>query len=159
MAEFPLPVLQIWRSRKRVAIQIQLMNIHVSECKYYCLHLVPKFGDMCDRQNWRLHPTADWYMWNITDLLPDESCVDLTYPDNMLAGLEGLNCHTDTMCSQPVRVFCIQSRSITVALKGHHYISFFITLHKFWLVWKNIMWLCIHNYLACIHNYLACIHN
>ena len=58
MAEFPLPVLQIWRSRKRVAIQIQLMNIHVSECKYYCLHLVPKFGDMCDRQNWRLHPTV-----------------------------------------------------------------------------------------------------
>ena len=57
MAEFPLPVLQIWRSRKRVAIQIQLMNIHVSELKYYCLHLVPKFGDMCDRQNWRLHPT------------------------------------------------------------------------------------------------------
>ena len=57
MAEFPLPVLQIWRSRKWVAIQIQLLNIHVSECKYYCLHLVPKFGDMCDRQNWRLHPT------------------------------------------------------------------------------------------------------
>ena len=54
MAEFPLPVLQIWRSRKRVAIQIQLMNIHVSECIYYCLHVVPKFGDMCDRQNWRL---------------------------------------------------------------------------------------------------------
>ena len=59
MAEFPLPVLQIWRSRKRVAIQIQLMNIHVSEWKYYCLRLVPKFGDMCDRQNWRLHPTAN----------------------------------------------------------------------------------------------------
>ena len=59
MTEFPLPVLQIWRPRKRVASQIQLMNIHVSECKYYCLHLVPKFGDMCDRQNWRLHPTAD----------------------------------------------------------------------------------------------------
>ena len=38
MSEFPLPLLQIWRSRKRVAIQIQLMNIHVSECKYYCLH-------------------------------------------------------------------------------------------------------------------------
>ena len=57
MAEFPLPVLQIWRSRKRVAIQIQLMNIHVSECEYYCLHLVPKFGNMCDRQNWRLHLT------------------------------------------------------------------------------------------------------
>ena len=57
MTEFPLPVLQIWRSRKQVAIQIQLMNIRVSECKYYCLHLVPKFGDMCDRQNWRLHPT------------------------------------------------------------------------------------------------------
>ena len=31
MAEFPLPVLQIWRSRKRVTIQIQLMNIHLSE--------------------------------------------------------------------------------------------------------------------------------
>ena len=59
MAEFPLPVPQIWRSRKRVTIQIQLMNIHVSECKYYCLHLVPKFGDECDRQNWRLHPTVD----------------------------------------------------------------------------------------------------
>ena len=58
MAEFPLPVLQIWRSRKQVAIQIQLMNIHVSECKYYCLHLVSKYGNMCDRQNWRLHPTA-----------------------------------------------------------------------------------------------------
>ena len=59
MAEFPLPVLQIWRSWKRVVIQIQLMNIHVSECKYYCLHFVPKFGDVCDRQNWRLHPTAE----------------------------------------------------------------------------------------------------
>ena len=59
MAEFPLPVPQIWRSWKRVTIQIQLMNIHVSECKYYCLHLVPKFGDECDRQNWRLHPTAN----------------------------------------------------------------------------------------------------
>ena len=57
MAEFPLPVLQIWRSRKRVAIQIQLMNIHVSEWKYYCLHLVPKIGNIYDRQNWRLHPT------------------------------------------------------------------------------------------------------
>ena len=50
MAEFPLPVLQIGRSRKRVAIQIQLINIHVSECKYYCLHLVPKFGDVRDRK-------------------------------------------------------------------------------------------------------------
>ena len=60
----------------------------------------------------KLSNTADWYMWNITDLLPDESCVDLTYPDNMLAGSEGLNCHTDTMCSQTVRVFCIQSRRI-----------------------------------------------
>ena len=58
MAEFPLPVLQIWRSRKWVAIQIQLMNINVSEYKYYCLQLIPKFGDMCDRQNWRLHPTV-----------------------------------------------------------------------------------------------------
>ena len=37
MAEFPLPVLQIWRSWKWVAIQIQLMNIHGSECKYYLL--------------------------------------------------------------------------------------------------------------------------
>ena len=36
--------------------------------------------------------------------------------------------------------------------------KFFIALHIFWLVWKNIMWLCIHNYLACIHKYLACIH-
>ena len=60
----------------------------------------------------KLSNTADWYMWNITDILPDESCVDMTYPDNMLAGLEGLNCHTDTMCSQTVRVFCIQSRRI-----------------------------------------------
>ena len=34
------------------------MNIHVSECKYYCLHLVPKFGNVRDCQNWRLHPTA-----------------------------------------------------------------------------------------------------
>ena len=43
---------------KRVVIQIQLMNINMSECKYYCLHLVPKFGDVRDRQNWRLHPTV-----------------------------------------------------------------------------------------------------
>ena len=35
------------------------MNIHVSECKYYCLHLVPKFGDVRDRQNWRLHPIVE----------------------------------------------------------------------------------------------------
>ena len=24
------------------------MNIHVSECKYYCLHLVPKFDNVRD---------------------------------------------------------------------------------------------------------------
>ena len=51
MAEFPLPVLQIWRSWKRVAIQIQFMNIYVSECKYFCLRLVPKIGDVHDSQN------------------------------------------------------------------------------------------------------------
>ena len=33
------------------------MNIHVSECKYNCLHLVPKFGDVRNRHNWQLHPT------------------------------------------------------------------------------------------------------
>ena len=68
MAEFPLPVLQIWWSRKRVAIQIQLMNIHVSEWKYYCLHLVPKFGDMCDCQNWRLHPTDEGNLYTIGEV-------------------------------------------------------------------------------------------
>ena len=57
----------------------------------------------------KLSNTADWYMWNITDILPDESCVDMTYPDNMLAGLEGI---TVTMCCQTVRVFCIQSQRI-----------------------------------------------
>ena len=36
--------------------------------------------------------------------------------------------------------------------------TYFFALHNFWLAWKNILWLCIHNYLACIHNYLACIH-
>ena len=46
----------------------------------------------------------------------------------------------------------------TVALKGHHYISFSLHYINFDLCEKNIMWLCIHNYLACIHNYLACIH-
>ena len=30
----------------------------VSECEYYCLHLVPKFDDVCDRQNLQLYPTA-----------------------------------------------------------------------------------------------------
>ena len=46
----------------------------------------------------------------------------------------------------------------TVALKGHHYISFSLHYINFDLCEKNIMWLCIHNYLACIHDYLACIH-
>ena len=46
----------------------------------------------------------------------------------------------------------------TVALKGHHYISFSLHYINFDLCENNIMWLCIHNYLACIHNYLACIH-
>ena len=58
MAEFPIPVPQIWWSRKGVAIEIQLMNIYVSEYKYYCLHLVPKFGNVRDCRNWRLHLTA-----------------------------------------------------------------------------------------------------
>ena len=58
LAEFPLPVPQIWWSQKCVVIQIQLMNIHVSECKYYCLHLVPQCGDVRDRQYWQLHQTA-----------------------------------------------------------------------------------------------------
>ena len=46
----------------------------------------------------------------------------------------------------------------TVALKGHHYISFSLHYINFDLCEKTIKWLCIHNYLACIHNYLACIH-
>ena len=58
MVEFPLTVRQIWWSPKRVAIQTRLMNIHVSECKYYCLHFIPKFGDVCNHQNWRLHSTV-----------------------------------------------------------------------------------------------------
>ena len=80
MVEFPLPVLQIWRSRKRVAIQIQLMNIHVSEWKYYCLHLVPKFGDMCDRQNWRLHPTGHTGM-PVTLCMESHSGFHSAFPD------------------------------------------------------------------------------
>ena len=47
----------------------------------------------------------------------------------------------------------------TVALKGHHCRGFSLHYINFDLCEKNIMWLCIHNYLACIHNYLACIHN
>ena len=46
----------------------------------------------------------------------------------------------------------------TVALKGHHYISFSLHYINFDLCEKNIIWLCIHNYIACIHYYLACIH-
>ena len=46
----------------------------------------------------------------------------------------------------------------TVALKGHHYISFSLHYINFDLCERNIMWLWVHNYLACIHNYLACIH-
>ena len=47
----------------------------------------------------KLSNTADWYMWNITDILPDESCVDMTYPDNMLADLEGLTVTLTNMLS------------------------------------------------------------
>ena len=59
MAEFTHPVLKIWRSQKLIVIQIQLMNIRIWECKYYCLHLVPKFGDVHNPPNWRLHPTDE----------------------------------------------------------------------------------------------------
>ena len=44
----------------------------------------------------------------------------------------------------------------TVALKGHHNISFSLHYINFDLREKNIMGVCIHNYLACIHNYLPC---
>ena len=58
------------------------------------------------------------------------------------------------------RYLCFYDRVAicTVALKGHHYISFSLHYINFDLCEKNIMWLCIHNYLACKHNYLACIH-
>ena len=59
MAEFTHPVLQIWRSPKLIVIQIQLMNIHIWECRYYCLHLVPKFGDVRNHPNCRQHPTDE----------------------------------------------------------------------------------------------------
>ena len=39
-------------------IQIQLMNIHVSECTYYCLHLVPKFGNV---RSPNLAAAPNWY--------------------------------------------------------------------------------------------------
>ena len=35
------------------------MNIHIWECKYYFFHLVPKFGDVRNPPNWRLHPTGE----------------------------------------------------------------------------------------------------
>ena len=56
VAEFTYPVLQIWRSQKLIVIQTQLMNIHIWECEYDCIHLVPKFGDVHNPPNWRLHP-------------------------------------------------------------------------------------------------------
>ena len=61
MAVFPLPVLQIWWSQKQVANQIQLMNIHVSECKCCCVHLISKFGGVWNCQNWWLHWTDEIY--------------------------------------------------------------------------------------------------
>ena len=51
MAEFPLPVLQIFDDNENESV------FKFSWCKYYRLHLVPKFGDVRDRQNLRLHPT------------------------------------------------------------------------------------------------------
>ena len=96
MAEFPLPVLHMWRSRKWVAIQIQSMNIHVSDCKYYCLHLVSKFGKVCYHQNWRLHPTAkDRQMPVLRAVQGDwdggESGTSLATPH--LGRVAGLLCH------------------------------------------------------------------
>ena len=35
---------------------------------------------------------------------------------------------------------------------------FFIAIHKFWLVWKNIKWLGIHDHLECIHAIYLFIH-
>ena len=52
-------------------------------------------------------------MWNITDILPDESCVDMTYPDNMLAGLEGLNCHNVLSNSKSILNSISEDRSWT----------------------------------------------
>ena len=52
----------------------------------------------------------------------------------------------------------INQQLCTVALKGHHNISFSLHYINFDLREKNIMWVCIHNHLACIHNYLACTH-
>ena len=120
MAEFPLPVLQIWRSRKRVAIQIQLMNIHVSECKYYCLHLVPKFGDMCDRQNWRLHPTAETapkLLIFITETAPPEMASTETAPTIMASLNDG---HAETASpKRPQLSWCWLKRLQLKWLKKH----------------------------------------
>ena len=72
---------------------------------------------------------------------------------------------SDAFYFQWIKKFCTWIKNsgsgprTTVALKGHHYLSFSLHYINFDLCEKNIMWLCIHNYLACIHKYLACIHN
>ena len=72
MSEFPLPLLQTWRSRKRVAIQIQLMNIHVSECKYYCLRS-PKLAAAPD---WWTTPYVTSSLSVFVNANPVESCFE-----------------------------------------------------------------------------------
>ena len=58
IAEFPLLVPQIWQYRKQVIIQIQFVNIYISEWKYYCLHLISKSGDVHNCQDWWLNSTV-----------------------------------------------------------------------------------------------------
>ena len=162
MAEFPLPVLQIWRPWKRVAIQIQLMNIHVSDCKCYCLHLVPKFGDVRDHQNWRLYPTArvlprHGAAWGLVitqcgNLLarqhPRLCSISISYYDRNLA--------LGVLWSCPARTpsAALRLQSAKLALARHHWPVNFLSGQRtgpyHWPDWHvEILWTkCWVNYLG-----------
>ena len=74
-----------WKRNQKSAVTWQHANYHSrNSVEVQCF---PWFTRI---KLWNHANAADWYMWNITDILPDESCVDMTYPDNMLAGLEDL---------------------------------------------------------------------
>ena len=130
-------------------------TLWITTCTNYdiLVLLIAAPGDL-RKQNWRVFVTTYPRTHIFTVEQPESSCY--ITPKSVYRSAFGSYVFALATLEQ---LYGPAGRYTTVALKGHHYISFSLHYINFDLCEKNIKWLCIHNYLAWIHNYLACIHN
>ena len=173
----PVDDLVPWKARASADIKLSKWHkliVGVLGCEYGVIGaLSERASVLCDNQintcvyiplktrlKWKIWNAmvSEWWIKKLMGVSYENPCFTYVWENNgftwVVSWADQYNPHATPVCGKTVALH----GQPTVALMGHHYISFSLHYINFDLCEKNIMWLCIHDYLACIHNYLACIH-